>query len=567
LEVIQARQAGVAWCLDERDVAAVLRDALKRVPDLDRALSRLGLDRGGPRDLVAVRSALEQAQAMQARLAARELPEHLETARSALGGHAELISLLDAALIAEPPLLVRDGGFICAGYEAELDEARTLRDEGRGVIARMQAEYAAEAGVSSLKIKHNNVLGYFIETTATHAEKMLSPPLNDWFIHRQTTANQVRFTTVELSELETKILNAGGHAIEIEKRLYDSLKGAILERAAEIAQTGLALSEIDLATGLADLAADLDWCRPEVDTSRAFEIDGGRHPVVERALKAQGGTPFIANDCDLNPQDGAAAVQLLTGPNMAGKSTYLRQNALIALLAQIGAFVPARSAHIGLVSQIFSRVGASDDLARGRSTFMVEMVETAAILHQADDRALVILDEIGRGTATYDGLSIAWATLEHLHEVNRVRGLFATHYHELTVLAGKLAGVRNATVAVKEWEGEVIFLHEVRPGAADRSYGVQVAQLAGLPSSVIARARDVLEQLEKGEREKASPKALIDDLPLFSVAARAPSAKATKVETSEVDLRLKTLLPDEMTPREALQALYELKGLAKESKD
>ncbi len=412
------------------------------------------------------------------------------------------------------------------------------------------------------KIKHNNVLGYFIETTATHAEKMLSAPLSETFIHRQTTANQVRFTTVELSEIETKILNAGGEAIEIEKRLYDSLKGAILDRAAEFSLTALALAEFDLACGLADLAAAQDWCRPKVDESRAFDITGGRHPVVERALAAQGGAPFIANDCLLSPTGDAAAVQLLTGPNMAGKSTYLRQNALIALLAQMGAYVPADSAHIGLVSQIFSRVGASDDLARGRSTFMVEMVETAAILNLADDRALVILDEIGRGTATYDGFSIAWATLEHLNEVNRVRGLFATHYHELTVLAGKLPGVSNATVAVKEWDGEVIFLHEVRPGAADRSYGVQVAQLAGLPPSVIARARHVLEQLEKGEREKTSPKALVDDLPLFSVAAQTP-APAGKITASPAEDMLAALSPDEMTPREALQALYDLKGLAK----
>ncbi|SNR36856.1 DNA mismatch repair protein MutS [Puniceibacterium sediminis] len=562
LAVVQARQEAVAWCLDHVEVAQFLRDALKRVPDLDRALSRLGLDRGGPRDLASVRNALEQAERIAGRLADLELPVFLSDASRDLGGHDDLIALLDATLIAEPPLLARDGGFIATGYDEALDEARTLRDEGRSVIARMQADYAAQAGVSALKIKHNNVLGYFIETTATHAEKMLSPPLSETFIHRQTTANQVRFTTVELSEIETKILNAGGEAIAIEKRLFESLKGAVLEQAAEVSLTALALAEFDLACGLADLAASQDWCRPVVDESRAFEITGGRHPVVERALKAQGGAPFIANDCVLMPEDGGAAVQLLTGPNMAGKSTYLRQNALIALLAQMGGYVPATSAHIGLVSQIFSRVGASDDLARGRSTFMVEMVETAAILNQADDRALVILDEIGRGTATYDGLSIAWATLEHLHEVNRVRGLFATHYHELTVLAGKLPGVSNATVAVKEWNGEVIFLHEVRPGAADRSYGVQVAQLAGLPTSVITRARHVLEQLEKGEREKVSPKALIDDLPLFSAVARAPEPVA-KAVPSEVEDRLKGLSPDEMTPREALQALYELKGLVK----
>jgi DNA mismatch repair protein MutS len=420
----------------------------------------------------------------------------------------------------------------------------------------MQQEYSEETGITSLKIKHNNVLGYFIETTATHSEKMLA--LSERFIHRQTTANQVRFTTVELSELETRILNAGGRAVEIEKRIFEELRRAILGKAPMISQTALALAEFDLASALADLAKDLGWTRPKVDESRAFEIEGGRHPVVERALQAQGDGPFVANDCALNGEGDAASIQLLTGPNMAGKSTFLRQNALIALLAQMGSFVPARSAHIGLVSQIFSRVGASDDLARGRSTFMVEMVETAAILNQADDRALVILDEIGRGTATYDGLSIAWATLEHLHDVNRVRALFATHYHEMTALSGKLPGVSNATVAVKEWDGEVIFLHEVRSGSADRSYGVQVAQLAGLPPAVIARARTVLEALEQGERDRASPKALIDDLPLF---AAAPPPAPVKAEASEVEARLKAAQPDELTPREALQLLYELKSL------
>ncbi|MCE0506295.1 DNA mismatch repair protein MutS [Roseivivax sp. GX 12232] len=563
LAQIRARQDGVAWALEARDQALFLRDALKNVPDLDRALSRLALDRGGPRDLAAVRNALIEAQGIAARLEGTELPELLDEARAALARQMEVLDTLDEALIAEPPLLTRDGGFIAEGFDADLDEARTLRDEGRGVIAGLQARYAEETGINALKIKHNNVLGYFIETTATHAQKMLAPPFSETFIHRQTTANQVRFTTVELSDLETRILNAGGRALEIEKRLYDSLKQAILTVAPELGETGLALAEYDLAAGLADLAAAEDWCRPKVDESRAFHVEQGRHPVVERALRAQGGAPFVANDCGLSPEGDGPALELLTGPNMAGKSTYLRQNALIAILAQMGAYVPASAAHLGVVSQIFSRVGASDDLARGRSTFMVEMVETAAILNQADDRALVILDEIGRGTATYDGLSIAWATLEHLAEVNRVRGLFATHYHELTVLAGKLAGVSNATVAVKEWEGEVVFLHEVRSGAADRSYGVQVAQLAGLPKAVVARAKSVLEALEKGEREKTTPKALIDDLPLFSVVAREAEAAPAqeKAAPSEVEARLKSINPDDLSPRAALEALYELRGL------
>ncbi|MDJ0822168.1 MAG: DNA mismatch repair protein MutS [Paracoccaceae bacterium] len=556
LDVIHQRLDSIDWAM-EADPA--LREALRRVPDLDRALSRLALDRGGPRDLTAVRAALGQAAAIATELNAADLPPLLAEAVAALTGFASLLDLLEAALVAEPPLLARDGGFIASGYDAALDEARKLRDEGRGVIAGMQQDYVAQSGVQSLKIKHNNVLGYFIETTATHAEKMMSPSLSETFIHRQTTANQVRFTTVELSEIETRILNAGNEALEIEKRLYNSLKAAVLAEAARLSECALALAEFDLALALVDLAKGAKWCRPRVDDSRAFVIKGGRHPVVERSLQAQDGAPFIANDCGLTAEGDAAAVTLLTGPNMAGKSTYLRQNALIALLAQMGSYVPAEEAHIGLVSQIFSRVGASDDLARGRSTFMVEMVETAAILNQADDHALVILDEIGRGTATYDGLSIAWATLEHLHEVNHVRGLFATHYHELTVLAGQLDGVSNATVAVKEWEGEVVFLHEVRPGAADRSYGVQVAQLAGLPRPVIERARVILDALEKGERESTSPKALIDDLPLFSAVPSVPQPVAPK-GPSAVEQAVADLLPDELTPREALQALYDLKA-------
>ena len=560
LETIHARLDAVDFAMGNTRIAQDIRDRLRAVPDLERALSRLSLDRGGPRDLTAIRNGLSEAAYLNQTLHSLDLPQLLKTAVANLGGHDELVDLLDEALIAEPPLLVRDGGFIAQGYREELDEVRQLRDEGRSVVAKMQAQFVSDTGISALKIKHNNVLGYFIETTSTHAEKMLSPPLSDTFIHRQTTANQVRFTTVELSELETKILNAGNHAVELEKTLYASLRDAILQKAGEIGATSAALAELDLAAALANLAQSENWVKPTVDNSRAFDIQGGRHPVVERALAQQSGAQFVANDCNLSA-DTDAAIWLLTGPNMAGKSTYLRQNALMALIAQMGSYVPARSAHIGLVSQLFSRVGASDDLARGRSTFMVEMVETAAILNQADDRALVILDEIGRGTATYDGLSIAWATLEHLHDVNRARALFATHYHEMTALAGKLDGVDNATVTVKEWEGEVIFLHEVKKGAADRSYGVQVAQLAGLPPAVIDRARVVLEALEKGEREGgATQKTLIDDLPLF---AMAPAPPLAPTKTSPVDSMMSEIMPDELTPREALNLIYKLKEAAK----
>ncbi|WP_211233573.1 DNA mismatch repair protein MutS [Phaeobacter inhibens] len=558
LDVIRARLTALDFVVGQIQLAQSLRTALRKTPDLDRALSRLALDRGGPRDLAAVRNTLIQAEAISDLCNKADMPALLQQARSGLTGFDALLPLLDAALITEPPLLARDGGFIAEGYDSELDEARTLRDEGRSVIAALQKKYSDHTGINSLKIKHNNVLGYFIETTATHAEKMLSAPLSETYIHRQTTANQVRFTTVELSEIETRILNAGNLALEIEKRLYTRLSDAILADAALLNAAARGLAELDLITALADLALGENWSCPTVDNSREFNISGGRHPVVEQALRQQGGSSFVANDCDLTADTGAA-IWLLTGPNMAGKSTFLRQNALIAILAQMGSYVPADSAHIGLISQLFSRVGASDDLARGRSTFMVEMVETAAILNQADDRALVILDEIGRGTATYDGLSIAWATLEHLHEVNRARALFATHYHELTQLAGKLPGVDNATVSVKEWKGEVIFLHEVKKGAADRSYGVQVAQLAGLPGSVVARARDVLDMLEEGSRSGAG-KIQIDDLPLF--AAAPPPQAAAPVGPSLIETLLDDIHPDDLSPREALEALYRLKEAA-----
>ncbi|MGV6810829.1 MAG: DNA mismatch repair protein MutS [Brevirhabdus sp.] len=532
-----------------------LKQALRKVPDLHRALSRLSLERGGPRDLAAVRGALEQAAEVSAMLTG-DLPALIVESGTSLTGHDAVLDPLDQALVAEPPLLIRDGGFIAPGYDEELDQARGLRDDGRGMIAALQARYAEDTGISALKVKHNNVLGYFIETTATHADKMLSAPLSEVFIHRQTTANAVRFTTVELSELETGILNSGARALELEKGHYQALTQAVLAEYDALAQCAAALDELDVTCGFATLAVEDGWVRPTLDKSRSFDVERGRHPVVEHALRQQSGAPFVANDCDLS--DGN--IWLLTGPNMAGKSTFLRQNALIALLAQAGAYVPAQRAQIGLVSQLFSRVGASDDLARGRSTFMVEMVETAAILNQADDRALVILDEIGRGTSTYDGLSIAWATLEHLHEANRCRALFATHYHEMTALADKLDGVENATVTVKEWDGEVIFLHEVRRGAADRSYGVQVAKLAGLPQAVVDRARVVLEALEKGEREGGTTqKALIDDLPLFSTtpAPVAPVARGP----SEVEERLGQVQPDTLTPLEALNLIYELKTL------
>jgi DNA mismatch repair protein MutS len=440
-----------------------------------------------------------------------------------------------------------------------------LRDESRRVIAALQVRYAETTGIRTLKIRHNNVLGYFVDVTAQHGEKLISAPLNATFIHRQTLAGQVRFTTIELGELEAKIANAAERALALELEIFDRLAAAVTAASAAIKAAADALAIIDVVTALAHLAVERDYARPEVDRSLAFAVTGGRHPVVEQALANDGG-PFVANDCDLPPPAlppppaaNAGRIWLLTGPNMAGKSTFLRQNALIAVLAQMGSFVPARIAHIGVVDRLFSRVGAADDLARGRSTFMVEMVETAAILNQAGERALVILDEIGRGTATFDGLSIAWATIEHLHESNRCRALFATHFHEMTALAAKLPRLHNATMRVKEWQSEVIFLHEVVPGAADRSYGIQVAKLAGLPPSVIERAKLVLAQLEAEDRISPARK-LIDDLPLF--AATRTSAPAPRADAGLASLveALAALNPDEMSPRDALEALYALKG-------
>ncbi|MGB6651025.1 MAG: DNA mismatch repair protein MutS, partial [Xanthobacteraceae bacterium] len=463
----------------------------------------------------------------------------------------------------ELPAFRRDGGFVRAGYEPALDEARALRDESRRVIAALQVRYAETTGIRALKIRHNNVLGYFVDVSAQHGEKLLAAPLNATFIHRQTTSGQVRFTTTELGELEAKIANAADRALALELEIFDRLASSIAADSAAIKEAANALALLDVTTALAALAVERDYTRPEVDGGLAFAITGGRHPVVEQALVATGG-PFVANDCNLSPPADAAAetvagrIWLITGPNMAGKSTFLRQNALIAVLAQMGSFVPAKAAHIGIVDRLFSRVGAADDLARGHSTFMVEMVETAAILNQAGARALVILDEIGRGTATFDGLSIAWATIEHLHENNRCRALFATHFHEMTALAAKLPRLHNATMRVKEWQGDVVFLHEVVAGVADRSYGIQVAKLAGLPPSVIERAKIVLAQIEAEDRISPARR-LIDDLPLFAAARPAPTPPRDSALDAVV-AALGALNPDEISPRDALEALYVLKA-------
>jgi DNA mismatch repair protein MutS len=552
---IAHRLDAVAAFVDDSGVRNDLRKDLKAVPDLARALSRIVVGRGGPRDLAAIRDGILAAAGFSARLAAlarvpRELAQAAESLRRP---DAAIADELGRALAEELPAFRRNGGFVRAGYEPGLDEARALRDESRRVIAALQVRYAETTGIRSLKIRHNNVLGYFIDVTAQNGEKLMSAPLNATFIHRQTTAGQVRFTTTELGELEAKIANAADRALAIELEIFDRLAASITAATAAIKEAADALAAVDVAVALASLAVERDYVRPEVDDSLAFAITGGRHPVVEQALGSDGG-PFVANDCDLS----VGRIWLVTGPNMAGKSTFLRQNALIAVLAQMGSFVPARAAHIGAVDRLFSRVGAADDLARGRSTFMVEMVETAAILNQAGERALVILDEIGRGTATFDGLSIAWAAIEHLHEVNRCRALFATHFHEMTALAAKLPRLHNATMRVKEWHGEVVFLHEVVDGAADRSYGIQVAKLAGLPPSVIERAKLVLAQLEAQDRTSPAHR-LIDDLPLFATVRPAAAPQGNDALGALVEA-LAALHPDEMSPRDALEALYALKA-------
>ncbi|HZE47092.1 MAG TPA: DNA mismatch repair protein MutS [Xanthobacteraceae bacterium] len=566
---LDAVSAFVADSATREDIRSILRGA----PDMSRALARLSVGRGGPRDLAGLRDGLLAADQALARLAELDQPpQEIAAVIAALRQPSrELAREFERALDEQLPLLKRDGGFVRATYEAALDEARNLRDASRLVVAAMQARYADEAGVKGLKIRHNNVLGYFVEVTAQHGDKLMAPPLNATFIHRQTLAGQVRFTTAELGETEAKIANAGERALNLELEIFERLCGQALAASDELRNAAHAFALLDVATALAKLAVDDNYVRPEVDSSLGFAIEAGRHPVVEQALKRDG-QPFIANTCDLSPvpppyppphagegRVGAGQLWLITGPNMAGKSTFLRQNALIALLAQIGSFVPAARARIGIVDRLFSRVGAADDLARGRSTFMVEMVETAAILNQAGERSLVILDEIGRGTATFDGLSIAWAAIEHLHENNRCRTLFATHYHELTALSAKLPRMFNATVRVKEWQGDVVFLHEVLPGSADRSYGIQVAKLAGLPPPVIARAKSVLAKLEAQDRGQTA-RALADDLPLFAVPSRAAAEAAPPSEAEQLMEAVKALHPDELSPREAMEALYALKA-------
>lgn len=537
--IIQRLDA-VAYFREAGDVRGQVRQALKSCPDMERALSRINLGRGGPRDLAAIRDGLSMGGLIQGILTAQNLPESISRDCARLGGHLTLIDRLQRALADSLPPYARDGGFIADRYHEGLDTFRTLRDDSRGLIEHLQVEYIAKTGINSLKIRHNNVLGYHIDVGPSHAQK-----LGEEFIHRQTLASSVRYTTVALSDLARRIEASAHQALDLELRLFADLIGEVQGRASEIVQTCRALASIDVAAALAELAVRKGYVRPIIDESLAFDVKGGRHPVVEAALTLAGNTPFVANDCAM---DEATRLILMTGPNMAGKSTYLRQNALMILLAQMGSFVPAAFAHIGIVDRIFSRVGAADDLAAGRSTFMVEMVETSAILNQATEKSFVILDEIGRGTATFDGLSIAWAVVESLCQVNRCRALFATHYHELTQLTASLPMMRCATMRIKEWNGDVIFLHEVIAGCADKSYGIHVAALAGLPPQAVERARQVLQILEDQRKDMPS----IPDAPL-------PMAMP---QSSPVEAALRDLALDDLSPRQALEALYRLKGMA-----
>ena len=559
-QAIEERLALVGRFHADPLLRADLREVLRALPDIGRALGRIVAGRGSPRDLGQVRDGLAEARRVRDHLQGKsDRPALLDALLPSLAGHGALVDLLQRALVPAPPTERQNGGYIAEGYDAALDELRQTSGNARRAIAALEGRYRDETGISALKIKHNGVLGYFIEVPAKHADALMGP--DSGFTHRQTMAGAVRFNSLGLHEEAARISEAGGHALAAEEAHFEELTGAVIEAREAIAATAAALARLDVAASNAERAAEGDWSRPEIAEDRAIEIAGGRHPVVEAAL-AKAGERFVANDCRLAPDD---RLWLIGGPNMGGKSTFLRQNALIVLLAQAGCFVPASSARIGLVDRLFSRVGASDNLARGRSTFMVEMVETAAILNQAGERSLVILDEIGRGTATFDGLSIAWAAVEYLHEKNRCRAIFATHFHELTALAGKLPRLHNVTMRVKEWEGDVVFLHEVGKGAADRSYGVQVARLAGLPEAVVERARAVLTELETGETSGKTAR-LADDLPLFSVAAarREPAPKPAKGDPAAQALAdaVSALHPDEMTPREALEALYRLKGMA-----
>jgi DNA mismatch repair protein MutS len=548
---IEARLSLAQWLHDDAIRRERVRSALKAMPDFARALARLAAGRGSPRDLALLRDGLGAASALKLELDGEsDRPQLLEQLRPRLAGHDALIDKLSRALVASPPIDASKGGYIAEGYDTDLDALRDAASNGRRAIAALEARYRDSTGISSLKIRHNAVLGYHVEVSARHADRLMAP--DSGFTHRQTLAGVVRFNSPELHEEASRVVEAGGHALAAEVAHAGELTQLAVASATRITATAEAIARLDVAASHAHRAAEGSWIRPAITDQPCLEVEAGRHPVVVSALR-HAGERFVANDLSIGPED---RLWLITGPNMGGKSTFLRQAALIAVLAQSGSFVPASRATVGIVDRLFSRVGASDNLARGRSTFMVEMVETAAILAQATERSLVILDEIGRGTSTYDGLAIAWAVVEAMHDEVKCRTLFATHYHELTRLAGRLDALSLHHVRAREWKGDLVLLHEVADGAADRSYGIAVAKLAGLPAAVVARARSVLAKLEAGRDATGGIAAGLDDLPLFAAAAEPETGPDPLVAA------LDNINPDALSPREALEKLYELKRLS-----
>jgi DNA mismatch repair protein MutS len=554
----------VEYFFNNSQILQVLSEFLRGMPDIERALLRLLSNRGGPRDLIAIKIGLDLTGKIKKSIGNKKFPACIRDIFSDLSELNHVVDNLNKAIISDPPIHSKDGGFVKEGYDEQFDHIQKLKDDSRQLIAEFQKRYVEIADIQTLKIKYNHVLGYFVEVSVKNSE-IISGLSNDTFIHRQTMKNVVRYTTIELNELEGKIASAADKALAMEILIFHDLLGKINIEADKISLTAKGLAQLDVSISHAKLAIDSRYCRPKVDDSLSFKIIGGRHPLVESSqsmslretMSSEASLKFVKNNCDLSEKNN---LWLLTGPNMAGKSTFLRQNALIAILAQIGSFVPADSAHIGVIDRLFSRVGAADDIARGQSTFMVEMVETSLILTQATNRIIIILDEIGRGTPTFDGLSIAWAVVEYLHDVNRSRAIFATHYHELTTLKSKLDSMSCHNMRVKEWQGKIIFLHEVIEGVADRSYGIHVAKLAGLPADVLDRAEMVLQALEGEENPSTLGKRSLEELPLFS--EKPHFDEPISLKNAKLKVELDNIIADEMSPRDALEFIYKLKGLA-----
>jgi DNA mismatch repair protein MutS len=549
LAEINARLDAVEAGVKDTIAREELRRALDGVLDLERLLSRVTLETANPRDVLALAASLGKIPAIKTAVA-RQAAERLKTLYASLDELGDLRGRIEKTIVPEPPLTFADGGVIATAIDRDLDELRQLSRNSKQVLAQIEQRERGRTGITSLKVKFNSIFGYYIEISKPNLH--LAP---QDYERKQTLVGAERFTTPELKEYEARILDAQEKIVEIERRLFTELRTAVAAEAKRIRQTALALAEVDVLASLSHIAALRNYCRPrfvppEEGADGDLEIIEGRHPVIEQLEMAGGSERFVPNDLYLNPS--SHTILLLTGPNMGGKSTYLRQTALIVILAQMGSFVPARSARLSLVDRVFTRIGASDNLARGRSTFMVEMTETAAILHTATARSLILLDEVGRGTSTYDGLAIAWAAIEYLHARVRAKTLFATHYFELTELAGQLAGVKNYRVSVKETGGGIVFLRKVEPGAADRSYGIEVAKLAGLPNDVISRAREVLAEHESAERQLTEHLSPGSKPPATQLTIFTPISQPVLERLREVDL-------NRLTPLEALNLLAELK--------